>query len=146
MGYSWIAYSNWKVYLRGKLSLRWLSWKKYIASLCAKFLWCFCIEQVPFLLFLYPQCCSKGKIHCICINRGRDWSSWIWIETWNWPPRSCWWDILRYLWQIWTSQWTFFGQLLYFDSECNFFFLNAAASYDCVASPFLYGCTLIRVS
>jgi hypothetical protein len=27
-----------------------------------------------------------------------------------------------------------------------FFFLNAAASYDCVASPFLYGCTLIRVS
>lgn len=73
--------------------------------------------QVPILLFVYSQCCSKGKIYCICINWGRDRSAGNWTETWNWPSRTCWWDIFWYLWQIWTGQWTHFGQLLCINSE-----------------------------
>lgn len=74
-------------------------------------------EQVSFLLLLLSQCCSKGKIYCICINRGRDWSSWDWAKARNWPFRACWRDIFWYLWQISASQWTLFGQLLHINRE-----------------------------
>jgi len=73
--------------------------------------------QVPILLLIYSQCCSKGEIYCIRIIRGRDRSASNWTKTWNWSSRTCWWDIFWHLWQIWTGQWTDFGQLLYINGE-----------------------------
>lgn len=101
------------------------------------------VEQVSFLLFLLSQCRSKGQIHCICINRCRDWSSWDWTKAWNRSFRSSGWNILWHLWQIWTCQWTVFGQLLYLNGE-----YISRVSYKCFQWPYLpcfylyikYGC------
>lgn len=92
------------------------------------------MKQVSFLFLLLSQCCSEGKIYCVCVNGGRNWSSWEWAKARNWPFRACWRYIFWYLWQIWASQWTLFGQLLHINCEscssldlyCQFFIINNA--------------------
>lgn len=100
-----------------------------------KFFYCYiecffcCPVQVPILLFIFSQCCPKGKIYCICISRGRDRSASDWTEARNWPSRTCWRDIFWYVWQIWASQWTIFGQLLYFNCEFTLSYIFMYAYY-----------------
>lgn len=71
------------------------------------------VLQVSLLLFLLPQCCSKGEIYCICIDRSRVRPAWNRTKARTWSSRASRWDILWYLWQIWTSQRTLSGQLFY---------------------------------
>ena len=76
------------------------------------------------LLSRYLFCCSyshnvapKGKFIAFVSTEAETDHPGTELKGRNWPSRACWWDILWYLWQIRTSQWTNLGQLLYINCK-----------------------------